>query len=208
MKNTASTLSRFAVATFLCAAALSAHAQKVEFKTSLGNFTLELDAKAAPKTVENFVQYVNAKHYDGTVFHRVIPGFMVQGGGMDKDMKEKPTKTPIALESANGLKNARGTVAMARTGDPNSATAQFFVNVVDNEFLNHYDCKEPCTINTPRGPVQRPAGFKNDGYAVFGKVTAGMDVVDKIVAVPTGNAGPHQNVPTAPVTITSARIVK
>jgi peptidyl-prolyl cis-trans isomerase A (cyclophilin A) len=199
---------RLGAALALTVCAVSAHAQKVEFKTSQGNFTLELDAKAAPKTVENFMQYVKAKHYDGTVFHRVIPGFMVQGGGMDKDMKEKPTKAPIALESANGLKNTRGTVAMARTSDPNSATAQFFVNVVDNEFLNHYDCKEPCTINTPRGPVQRPAGFKNDGYAVFGKVTAGMDVLDKIIAVPTGNNGPHQNVPTTPVTITSARIVK
>jgi peptidyl-prolyl cis-trans isomerase A (cyclophilin A) len=200
--------SRAAALTVLSAAAFAVNAQKVEFKTSQGAFTIELDAKAAPKSVANFVEYVNAKHYDGTVFHRVIPGFMVQGGGMDKDLKEKPTKASIALESANGLKNTRGTVAMARTSDPNSATAQFFVNVVDNEFLNHYDCKEPCTINTPRGPVQRPAGFKNDGYAVFGKVTAGMDTIDKIVAVPTGNSGPYQNVPTTPVTIQSARIVK
>jgi peptidyl-prolyl cis-trans isomerase A (cyclophilin A) len=190
-------------------ASASAFAQeKVEFKTTLGNFTVELDAKAAPKTVANFLEYVKAKHYDGTVFHRVIPGFMVQGGGMDKDMKEKPTKAPIALESANGLTNKRGTLAMARTAVPDSATAQFFVNVVDNDFLNHYDCKTPCTINTPRGPVERPAGFKNDGYAVFGKVVAGMDTIDKIRDVATGSSGPHQNVPTAPVTITSARVVK
>jgi peptidyl-prolyl cis-trans isomerase A (cyclophilin A) len=185
-----------------------AFAQKVEFKTSAGNFTVELDAKAAPKTVANFMEYVNAKHYDGTVFHRVIPGFMVQGGGMDKDMNEKSTRAPINLESNNGLKNTRGTIAMARTGDPNSATAQFFVNVVDNDFLNYRDCKEACTIQTARGPVERPAGFKNDGYAVFGKVIAGMPTIDKIRDVATGNKGPHQNVPLQPVTITTARVVK
>jgi peptidyl-prolyl cis-trans isomerase A (cyclophilin A) len=192
----------------LFATALGAQAQKVEFKTTAGAFTVELDAKAAPLSVANFMDYVNAKHYDGTVFHRVIPGFMVQGGGMDKDMKEKPTKAPIKLESSNGLKNTRGTLAMARTMDPNSATAQFFVNVVDNDFLNYRDCAQPCTIQTARGPVERPAGFKNDGYAVFGKVVSGMETIDKIRDVATGNKGPHQNVPLEPVTITSARAVK
>ena len=143
----------------------------------------------APKTVENFLAYVNDKHYDGTVFHRVIDGFMIQGGGFTADMQQKPTKAPIALEAKNGLKNDTYTIAMARTGDPNSATSQFFINVKDNAMLN----------------APNPDGH---GYAVFGKVVEGTAVVDKIKAVATGNKGPHQNVPNTPVTITSATVVK
>ena len=161
---------------------------QVELKTSLGAIVLELDAAKAPKTVANFLQYVNNKHYDGTIFHRVIPGFMVQGGGFTADMQQKPTLAPIPLEARNGLKNDMYTVAMARTGDPNSATAQFFINVAANAMLN----------------APQPDGH---GYAVFGKVVRGTDVVDKIRAVPTGNRDMHQNVPTTPVTIVSARVL-
>jgi peptidyl-prolyl cis-trans isomerase A (cyclophilin A) len=162
---------------------------KVQFKTSLGDFTVALDAKAAPKTVENFLKYVNDKHYDGTVFHRVIQNFMVQGGGFDKEMKQKPTRAPVAIESDNGLKNDVGTIAMARTSDPNSATAQFFINVLNNERLN------------------KPS-FDGWGYTVFGKVTEGMDTIEKIRAVAVTNRSPHQNVPTTPVVIESARLIK
>ena len=144
----------------------------------------------APKTVDNFLQYVKAGHYDGTMFHRVIDNFMIQGGGMKADMSEKPTRAPIPLESRNGLTNLRGTLAMARTMDPNSATAQFFINVKDNAFLDQANSRD------------------GNGYAVFGKVVAGMDVVDKIKAVPTGNKGPHQNVPLEPVTIKKASLEK
>lgn len=164
--------------------------QKVRLVTSMGDIVVELDAAKAPKTVDNFLQYVKAGHYDGTVFHRVIPNFMIQGGGMDATMKEKPTREPIALESRNGLSNVRGTIAMARTMVPDSATAQFFINVKDNAFLDQ-----------PNSPDR-------NGYAVFGKVVAGMDVVDKIKAVATGNRGPHQNVPTEPVTIKKASLEK
>jgi peptidyl-prolyl cis-trans isomerase A (cyclophilin A) len=164
-------------------------APRVALETSEGRIVLELAPKEAPKTVDNFLAYVKAGHYDGTVFHRVIPTFMIQGGGFGPDMAERPTRPPIPIESKNGLKNARGTVAMARRGDPNSATGQFFINVVDNASLDY-------------------PSFDGHGYAVFGKVVEGMDVVDKIKAVPTGNRGPHQNVPLAPVTIKSARIVK
>ena len=157
----------------------------VTVTTSLGAFELELDAKRAPVTVENFLQYVDAGFYDGTIFHRVIPGFMIQGGGFDGSMKQKPTRAPIQNEAANGAKNATGTIAMARTNDPNSATAQFFVNLVDNEFLNH--------------------GSRDFGYAVFGRVSSGMDVVQKIAAAPTGTRGGHQNVPLEAVTIQSIR---
>ena len=157
----------------------------VTVTTSLGSFELELDAKRAPVTVENFLQYVDAGFYDGTIFHRVIPGFMIQGGGFDGSMKQKPTRAPIQNEAANGAKNATGTIAMARTNDPNSATAQFFVNLVDNEFLNH--------------------GSRDFGYAVFGRVSSGMDVVQKIAAAPTGTRGGHQNVPLEAVTIQSIR---
>ncbi|WP_315968027.1 peptidylprolyl isomerase [Acidovorax bellezanensis] len=161
---------------------------QVELKTSLGAIVLELDAAKAPKTVANFLQYVNNKHYDGTIFHRVIDGFMIQGGGFTADMQQKPTLAPIPLEARNGLKNDMYTVAMARTGDPNSATAQFFINVAANAMLN----------------APQPDGH---GYAVFGKVVRGTDVVDKIRAVTTGNRGMHQNVPTSPVTIVSARVL-
>ncbi|MBC7893795.1 MAG: peptidyl-prolyl cis-trans isomerase [Cytophagaceae bacterium] len=156
--------------------------KKFNVKTSMGDFTLELDDAKAPLTVANFEKYVDDGHYDGTVFHRVIDGFMIQGGGFDKSMKQKPTKPPVKNEGANGLKNMNYTVAMARTNVPDSATSQFFINVKDNDFLNY-------------------AGASNPGYAVFGKVVAGQDVVDKIRKVSTGNSGGHQNVPTTPVVI-------
>ena len=160
---------------------------RVILVTSVGDITLELDAARAPKTVENFLAYVKAGHYEGTVFHRVIGNFMIQGGGFTPDLKQKPTRAPIPIESQNGLKNARGTIAMARTSDPNSATSQFFINVVDNPNLDF-------------------PSFDGHGYTVFGKVVAGMDVVDKIRAVPTTSNGPHQNVPAQPVLIRSARL--
>ena len=172
--------------------AAPAHAQpspRVRLATSLGDIVLELDAKAAPRSVDNFLGYVRDKHYDGTVFHRVIDGFMIQGGGFTPEMQQKPTRGPIPNEAANGLKNVPLTVAMARTSDPDSATAQFFINVADNRFLNH-------TQPTPNGW----------GYAVFGKVVGGADVVDKIRKVATGNRGMHQNVPTTPVTILKATL--
>jgi peptidyl-prolyl cis-trans isomerase A (cyclophilin A) len=172
------------------AAPAHAAAERVRLKTSAGDIVIELDRAKAPKTVENFLGYVKAGHYDGTQFHRVIPNFMIQGGGMDKDMGEKPTKPPIALESRGGLSNTVGTVAMARTADPNSATAQFFINVNDNAFLD------------------QPNARDGQGYAVFGKVTAGMDVVEKIRAVPTTTKGPHQNVPVTPVLIIKASLEK
>ena len=185
---------RFGHALLAAAFALGVHAaaqaQKVKFATSAGDIVVELDAAKAPKTVANFVEYVKAGHYDGTIFHRVIPNFMIQGGGMTPDMKEKATRAPIPLESGNGLDNVRGTLAMARTMVPDSATAQFFINVKDNAFLD------------------QPNSRDGNGYAVFGKVVAGMDVVDKIKAVATGNRGPHQNVPTEPVTIKKASLEK
>jgi peptidyl-prolyl cis-trans isomerase B (cyclophilin B) len=155
--------------------------------TSHGAITLELDAENAPKTVENFLQYVREGHYDNTIFHRVIDGFMIQGGGMEPGMKQKPTRAPIANEAGNGLKNRRYTVAMARTSEPHSATAQFFINVADNDFLDY------------KGPS--PQGW---GYCVFGKVAAGQDVVDRIKAVATGASGPHQYVPAEDVVIRRA----
>jgi peptidyl-prolyl cis-trans isomerase A (cyclophilin A) len=173
----------------LCAAPC-AFAQKVKLATSMGDIVLELDAAKAPKTVDNFLQYVKAGQYNGTVFHRVIPNFMVQGGGMTPDLKEKPTRAPIPLEARNGLANARGTVAMARTADPNSATAQFFINVKDNDFLNAEQSHD------------------GNGYAVFGKVVSGMDVVDKIRAVPTGHKGMYDDVPNTPVIIKQATVEK
>ncbi|MBL9018614.1 MAG: peptidyl-prolyl cis-trans isomerase [Myxococcales bacterium] len=145
----------------------------VEVSTNHGTFVIQLDPAKAPKSVANFLAYVDAKHYDGTVFHRVIPTFMIQGGGFDQQLEKKPTQPPIQNEADNGLKNTRGTVAMARTSEPHSATAQFFVNVTDNAFLDH---------QAKSGP-----GW---GYAVFGKVTEGMDTVDKIKAVKTGSVGP------------------
>ena len=185
---------RFGHALLAAAFALGMHAaaqaQKVKFATSAGDIVVELDAAKAPKTVANFVEYVKAGHYDGTIFHRVIPNFMIQGGGMTPDMKEKATRAPIPLESGNGLDNVRGTLAMARTMDPNSATAQFFINVTDNGFLNKAQSRD------------------GNGYAVFGKVVSGMEVVDKIRAVPTGNKGMHQNVPLEPVVINKATLEK
>lgn len=160
----------------------------IRFETSLGVFTVELDAKLAPVSSENFQRYVDDAHFDGTVFHRVIPGFMIQGGGFAADMTQKPTRKPIANEAANGLRNLRGSLAMARTNDINSASAQFFVNLVDNAFLDH-----------------KPGNF---GYAVFGRVVDGMDVIDKIAAVKTGRKHGHDDVPVEPVVVTSARCVK
>ena len=190
MNRTLTRTALIAALSLALAAPFAALAQKVKLNTSAGDIVVELDAAKAPKTVENFVQYVKAGHYDGTVFHRVIPSFMIQGGGMTADLKEKPTRAPIPLESKNGLGNARGTLAMARTGNPNSATSQFFVNVQDNDRLN--------AANSPDG----------NGYAVFGKVVSGMDVVDKIREVPTGSKGGHNDVPLTPVTIIKATLEK
>jgi len=186
----------------------AATAPRVLLATSAGDITLELDADHAPKTVANFLQYVKAGHYNGTIFHRVIDGFMIQGGGMTEDMKEKSTRPPIAIESNNGLLNTRGTIAMARTSDPNSATAQFFINVADNAFLNYRRYETDTTVETRAGPRKVPAGTVVDGYTVFGHVVAGMEVVDKIRAVATASRGGHQNVPVQPVVIRTARIVK
>ncbi|MFZ4651374.1 MAG: peptidylprolyl isomerase [Rubrivivax sp.] len=174
----------------LVALPVSGWAQKVRLDTSAGEIVLELDREKAPRTVDNFLQYVRAGHYEGTIFHRVIESFMIQGGGMDAQMREKPTRAPIPLESRNGLNNVRGTVAMARTAVPDSATAQFFINVVDNAFLDAAQARD------------------GNGYAVFGKVVSGMDVVDRIRIVPTSNKGPHQNVPTMPITIRKATVEK
>jgi peptidyl-prolyl cis-trans isomerase B (cyclophilin B) len=162
----------------------------VELHTNHGVIKLELDAEKAPKSVENFLNYVKAGHYDNTVFHRVIDGFMIQGGGFEPGMKQKPTAEPINNEANNGLKNVNGSVAMARTNDPHSATAQFFINVNDNDFLNH-------SSPTPQGW----------GYAVFGKVVEGMDIVEKIKKVKTGSKGFHQDVPADDVVIEKAVIV-
>ena len=162
----------------------------VELHTNHGVIKLELDAEKAPKSVENFLNYVKAGHYDNTVFHRVIDGFMIQGGGFEPGMKQKPTAEPITNEANNGLKNVNGSIAMARTNDPHSATAQFFINVNDNDFLNH-------SSPTPQGW----------GYAVFGKVVDGMDVVEKIKKVKTGSKGFHQDVPADDVVIEKAVIV-
>jgi len=163
---------------------------QVELKTTLGTIVVELDVEKAPLTVENFLQYVKDGHYDGTVFHRVIPGFMIQGGGFTADFKEKTTRAPLRNEAGNELRNATGTLAMARRPDPHSATAQFFINVADNNSLNF------------RFPTQ-----EGHGYAVFGKVVKGMDVVERIVKVQTG-PGPagHQNVPVKPIIIESAKV--
>lgn len=162
----------------------------IKLHTSLGTIEIELDAEKAPATVANFEQYVRDGHYDNTIFHRVIDGFMIQCGGFEPGMNQKPTRKPVDNEAANGLKNKRGTVAMARTNDPHSATAQFFINIADNDFLD---------FKSPSG-----SGW---GYCVFGKVSGGMDVVDKIRAVRTVTRGFHQDVPAEDVLITSAEIV-
>jgi peptidyl-prolyl cis-trans isomerase B (cyclophilin B) len=163
----------------------------VELHTNHGVIKIELDAEKAPKSVENFLNYVKAGHYDNTVFHRVIDGFMIQGGGFEPGMKQKPTEAPITNEANNGLKNVKGSLAMARTNDPHSATAQFFINVNDNDFLNH-------SSPTPQGW----------GYAVFGKVVEGLDVLDAIRKVKTGSKGFHQDVPVDDVVIEKAVIVE
>ncbi|MCK6415769.1 MAG: peptidyl-prolyl cis-trans isomerase [Giesbergeria sp.] len=189
-RNTALALASIAAAATIFVAPVQAQtAPRVKLATSLGDIVVELNPAKAPKTVENFLKYVADKHYDGTIFHRVIDGFMVQGGGFTADMVQKPMRPPIPLEAANGLKNDTYTIAMARTNVPDSATAQFFINVKDNAMLN----------------APQPDGH---GYAVFGKVVSGQEVVDKIKAVPTGNKGPFQNVPSTPVVITSATLVK
>lgn len=174
---------------FPLAANAQAAAPTVKFQTSMGDFVVEVYPDKAPKTVDNFLQYVKAKHYDGTIFHRVIGNFMVQGGGYTKSYSQKPTRPPVVLEASNGLTNTLGTIAMARTNDPNSATSQFFINVKDNPFLN--------------------AKGTSDGYTVFGKVISGMDVIEKIKQVPTGPGGMFpSDVPVTPITINSATLVK
>jgi len=169
----------------VCFSAFAVHANQqlenkimIKLSTSMGEITLELDAEDAPITVENFLSYVDSGHYDNTIFHRVIPGFVIQGGGMASGMQEKGTGTPIQNEADNGLKNLTGAICMARTNDPHSATAQFFINLKDNQFLDHTEKTE--------------SGW---GYAVFGRVVSGMDVVEKIAAVETGNVGYHSDVP-------------
>ncbi|MEB2345823.1 MAG: peptidylprolyl isomerase [Deltaproteobacteria bacterium] len=190
MLRSAGTLLAFACAALVAAGGAIAQTPQqggnpvVVLETTLGSIEIELDAQKAPISTANFLAYVDSGHYDGTVFHRVIPDFMIQGGGFDDSMAQKPTRAPIKNEADNGLKNLRGTVAMARTNVVDSATSQFFVNLKDNDFLNH--------------------GGRDFGYAVIGKVTSGMDVVDKIAAVKTANRGGHQNVPVEPVKITKA----
>jgi peptidyl-prolyl cis-trans isomerase A (cyclophilin A) len=168
----------------------SVQAQNVRLSTTMGDIVVQVDAKRAPKTVANFLQYVRDGHYNGTIFHRVISNFMIQGGGMTPDMGEKPTRAPIPLESRNGLSNQLGTIAMARTMNPNSATAQFFINVKDNDFLDAANAQD------------------GNGYAVFGKVVQGMDVVEKIRKVRTTQRGMHGDVPTEPIVIKQATIEK
>ena len=164
---------------------------EVILHTNQGDIALALDTDNAPASVENFLAYVRDGHYDNTLFHRVIPGFMIQGGGFTPGMKQKPTRKPIANEAANGLKNARHTVAMARTSEPHSATSQFFINLADNAFLDY------------KGPS--PQGY---GYAVFGKVVRGGDIVERIAGVPTGRSGFHENFPTQDVIIERAEVVE
>jgi peptidyl-prolyl cis-trans isomerase A (cyclophilin A) len=180
---------RFLVASILCILFVPLRAAQpadpvVVLKTSLGTITIQLDATHAPLSTSNFLSYVDSKFYDGTIFHRIIPGFMVQGGGFTADMTEKPTQAAIHNESTNGLKNLRGTISMARTSDPDSATSQFFLNLVDNAALD-------------------PAG--GPGYAVFGKIIGGLDVLDKMAQVPTTTKGQYENVPVEPVTLISVR---
>ena len=166
-------------------------AAHVTIATTVGQMTLELDADNAPKTVENFLSYASSGFYDGTIFHRIINNFMIQGGGFTTDMEQKPTQAPVDNEANNGLKNERGTIAMARTQDPHSATAQFFINVQDNDFLNHTG-----------------ENMQGWGYTVFGKITQGEDVLDKIRCVQTGSQGGHQDVPTEPIIIESISVTE
>ncbi len=164
---------------------------RVLLSTSLGDITVELEQQKAPVTSENFLAYTASGYFDGTVFHRVIPGFMIQGGGFTDDMRQKPANSPISNEADNGLKNDRGTIAMARTSDPHSATSQFFINLADNDFLNH-----------------RAKNAQGWGYAVFGRVVEGFEVVDAIAQVPTGTSGPHSDVPKEPVVIDRIGLVE
>jgi peptidyl-prolyl cis-trans isomerase B (cyclophilin B) len=182
------------IAALVTAAGIAAGAQaaqQVKLETSFGDIVIQLNAAAAPKTVANFLTYVNSGFYDGTIFHRVIQKFMIQGGGFTPDMTQKETKSPIANEAGNGLKNLRGTIAMARTGEPHSATAQFFINTVDNDFLNY-----------------RSSTTEGFGYCVFGKVISGMEVVDSIAKTPTTRNGMNSDVPVEPVIIKKAVVVK
>ena len=188
LKNPWRPVAALCIAIGLGAAAIPALAQKVLLDTSMGQIVIALDAAKAPKSVANFLEYVKSGHYDGTIFHRVIPDFMIQGGGFDASMNQKPTRAPIPLESKNGLSNVRGSVAMARTSVPDSATAQFFINIKDNAFLDAAKASDGA------------------GYAVFGKVVSGMDVVDKIWAQPTTPKGSYQNVPVTPVVIRKASV--
>ena len=174
------------IASFAWAPPASAADPVVVLKTSMGEIDLQLDPKNAPISTANFLAYVKDKFYDGTIFHRIIPGFVVQGGGFTPDMTEKPTKAPIKNEATNGLKNLRGTISMARTNDPDSATSQFFLNLVDNGALD--------------------PGMNGAGYAVFGKITKGLDVLDKMAQVPTATVGQFENVPTKPVVLISATV--
>lgn len=189
LKRTLTTAATVLALTLFSSSAAFAAPQdtRVLLTTSAGNIELELDNQKAPVSVKNFVGYVNSGFYNNTLFHRVIPGFMVQGGGFSQDMAQKSTQPPIKNEADNGLRNSRGTIAMARTADKDSATSQFFINVADNAFLDH--------------------GQRDFGYAVFGKVIKGIDVADKIAQVPTKNDGPYQNVPVKPVVILSATIM-
>jgi cyclophilin family peptidyl-prolyl cis-trans isomerase len=179
------------IAASMCVSAADAAKPRVKFETTSGTIIVELNPQVAPKTVANFLQYVKDGHYNGTIFHRVIKGFMIQGGGFTKDMKEKATRAPVPNEADNGLTNEIGTIAMARTMDPNSATAQFFINTVNNKGLNF-----------------RSKDMDGWGYCVFGKVVGGLNVVTAIENVQTGDAGMFQNVPTTPVEITKATIVE
>jgi len=220
-------LTRRAAALTLClglaAGAIAGEAPQVKFSTSAGDFVVELYPDKAPRTVENFLRYVKDKHYDGTIFHRVIDNFMVQGGGYDARYAQKPTRAPVAHEgqqavAKGGPKNVRGTIAMARTNDPNSATAQFFVNVKDNPSLDpvvippgdpvaRFEYQGRVYENVPR--AQLAGSPQLYGYTVFGKVVAGMDVIDKIKTTPTGPGGPFPgDVPATPVIINSATLVK
>ena len=208
-------------ALFATAAVRAEEAPRVKFATTMGDIVMEVYPDKAPKTVANFLQYVKDKHYDGTIFHRVIDNFMIQTGGMDEKMVERKTRAPVQHEGreamAKGLKNTVGTLAMARTNDPHSASAQFFINVKDNAFLDpvqippgdpvpRFEYRGRVYENEPRARLENaPQLF---GYTVFGKVVSGMDVVNKIKAVPTGQHGMHGDVPKTPVVITSATLVK
>lgn len=181
----------FSTTPFAAKKTMSETANKVKFTTTLGAFTVQVDSAKAPLSAANFLTYVKDGFYNGTIFHRVIPGFMAQGGGFDTDFQQKAVRSPVKNEADNGLKNKRGTLAMARTNDPHSATAQFFINYKDNSFLDH--------------TAPNPQGW---GYAVFGEVIEGMDVVDAMAQQPTGNRGMHQDVPKTDIVIEKAEIVK